>query len=188
MPEIILSSGSPRRKQLLKSLGYDFKVISKSVEEILPTTIKASDAALYLSELKLSPWLKENIENKIIITSDTTVIIDDDVLGKPKDKKEAIQFLNKLSNRSHFVISGVSILYNNQKWNFQESTEVFFKELTDNEIEYYIDNFKPYDKAGAYGIQEWIGMIGVTKIKGCYYNVMGMPLVKLNEVLREITN
>ncbi len=182
--QIILASKSPRRAQLLKDLGLDFEIESKSVDEIFPKELSNKEVAIFLSELKANPFKSEiKNTNKLIITADTIVCLEDEVLGKPTDRTNAIQILLKLSGKHHFVITGVTILSKNKSKSFAVSTKVFFKKLTNDEITYYVDNFKPYDKAGAYGIQEWIGMIGIEKIEGSYFNVVGLPVQKLYQEL-----
>ncbi|SMO73467.1 septum formation protein [Saccharicrinis carchari] len=178
--QIILASQSPRRAELLKQLGLDFSLDCKSVEEIYPKGLKNKEIAIYLSQLKASPFQKEvRNTNKLVITSDTIVCLGNEVLGKPTDRNDAINMLKKLSGKLHEVITGVSLTSSNKQKSFAVATQVFFKTLPITEIEYYVDNFEPYDKAGAYGIQEWIGMTGIEKIEGSYFNVVGLPLQKL---------
>lgn len=178
--QIILASQSPRRAELLKQLGMDFTLDSKSVEEVYPEGLKNVDIAMYLSQLKAAPYQNEIKDtNKLVITSDTIVCIESEVLGKPSDRNDAINMLKKLSGRAHEVITGVTLMSARKSTTFFASTKVFFKFLPTNEIEYYVDEFKPYDKAGAYGIQEWIGMTGIEKIEGSYFNVVGLPVQKL---------
>lgn len=178
--QIILASQSPRRAELLKQLGLDFILDSKSVDEVYPEGLKNVEIAIYLSQLKAAPYQMEVKDtNKLVITSDTIVCVDGEVLGKPSDRNDAIDMLKKLSGRSHEVITGVTLMSARKSTSFYASTKVFFKDLPNNEIEYYVDEFKPYDKAGAYGIQEWIGMTGIEKIEGSYFNVVGLPIQKL---------
>lgn len=178
--QIILASQSPRRTELLKQLGLDFSLDSKSVEEVYPEGLNNVEIAIYLSQLKAAPYQMEVKEtNKLVITSDTIVCVDNDVLGKPTDRNDAIAMLQKLSGRAHEVITGVTLMSARKSKSFSASTKVFFKDLPYNEIEFYVDEFKPYDKAGAYGIQEWIGMTGIEKIEGSYFNVVGLPVQKL---------
>ena len=183
LKNIVLGSKSPRRQELLKSIIADFEVITKDVEEIIPDSIKPKEAAKYLAQLKASAYNKEIEAGKTIITSDTIVLIDNNILGKPNDNVEASNMLSILSGKSHQVITGVCIKSANNEIVLDEVTNVYFKVLTTEEITYYIDTYQPFDKAGAYGIQEWIGMIGVEKIEGCFYNVMGLPIQKLYKVL-----
>lgn len=181
---IILASKSPRRKQLLSELGIDFEVRTLDVEELFPEDMAVVEIPAYLAELKAAPFKARLKPDELIITSDTIVSIDNLVLGKPDNKEEALAMLQQLSGRSHQVISGVSLLTINRQETFTATTDVFFKKLSDEEIIYYIDKFQPYDKAGAYGIQEWIGHAAVERIEGSYFNVMGLPVQHLYEVLK----
>jgi len=185
---IILASKSPRRSQLLSEIGIDFFVeIKEDVEEKYPSDLKHEDIAVFLSKLKAKPFLADiqNDSSKIVITADTIVCAKGKVLGKPKDKAEATEMLKLLSGIKHQVISGVTISSKQKVVSFSVSTDVYFKSLTEAEIEYYINNYKPFDKAGAYGIQEWIGMIGIEKIEGSYFNVVGLPVQRLYEELNQ---
>lgn len=181
---IILASKSPRRKQLLSELGIDFEVRTLEVDEIFPEEMPVIEIPAYLAELKAAPFKARLKQDELIITSDTIVSIDNLVLGKPDNKEEALAMLQQLSGRSHQVISGVSLLTINRQETFTAITDVFFKKLSEEEIIYYIDKFQPYDKAGAYGIQEWIGHAAVERIEGSYFNVMGLPVQHLYEVLK----
>jgi septum formation protein len=187
MKQIILASQSPRRKELLGLLDLDFKVEVREVEEIFPNSLDSSEVAEYLANLKAAAFTNLSDE-QLIITADTVVILDQQILGKPKDRTEAIQMLRSLSNRSHNVTTGVCIKSSDETISFSNTTKVYFKELTTSEIEYYIENYKPYDKAGSYGIQEWIGAIGITKIEGSYFNVVGLPIQELNCKLKKLTS
>lgn len=180
---IILASKSPRRKQLLAELGISFEVKILDVEEIYPDTLPVLEIPKYLAELKASPFFNNIKNNDLVITSDTIVTINDNVLGKPSNYNKAFEMISLLSGKTHQVVSGVCIYTTNKKTSFTATTDVSFKKLTNNEIEYYIKTFKPFDKAGAYGIQEWLGHIGVEKINGSYFNVMGLPVQKLYEEL-----
>ena len=184
--DLILASSSPRRKQLLEEMGLGFRVDSKDVDEAVPTGLSPTQSAEYLSLLKANAFPESDFkQNTLIITADTIVTIDDEILGKPVDKQDAVQILKKLSGRSHKVITGVTIKSIKKAVTFSVSTEVHFNSLREQEINYYIDNFKPYDKAGAYGIQEWIGHVAIEWINGSYFNVMGLPTHRLNiELLR----
>ena len=170
LKNIVLGSKSPRRQELLQSIISDFEVITKDIEEIIPETIQTKDAAKYLAQLKASAYQDEIESGKTIITSDTIVLLDSTILGKPKDAKDAFEMLSTLSGKEHKVITGVCIKNRDKEILFDETTKVYFKELSKDEINHYIDKYQPFDKAGAYGIQEWIGMIGVEKIEGCFYN------------------
>jgi len=183
---IILASKSPRRQQLLKDLDIPFTVITKEIEEVYPTHLKATEITDFLSDLKSKPFRNELTEKDILITSDTIVWSNNKALGKPKDYNDAFNMLKELSNNTHQVITSICILSKNLKRIINDTTTVTFKELTDYEIDYYINNYKPFDKAGAYGIQEWIGKIGITEIKGSYFNVMGFPVHKLYKELMNL--
>jgi len=181
--KIILASGSPRRKQMLDDLGLCFSVRKTNTDESYPVNLNVSNVAEYLSIKKAASFNNQLANNEIVITADTVVVIDDKILGKPVDKKDAIRMLKLLSGREHKVISGVCLLTKDKKTAFSSTTKVFFKDLSEKEINYYIDKFQPYDKAGSYGIQEWIGFIGVERIEGSYFNVVGLPVQRLYEEL-----
>ncbi|HKK81167.1 MAG TPA: Maf family nucleotide pyrophosphatase [Prolixibacteraceae bacterium] len=182
---VILASKSPRRKQLLSGLGINFEIASKDVEEVFPENLDILEVPEYLAKLKAEPFLDEVDENTLVITSDTIVTIDNEILGKPHDYNDAVKMLSKLSGRTHTVATGVFLFNKKRQLSFKATTEVTFKNLTTNEIDYYIANFNPYDKAGGYGIQEWFGYVAVEKINGSYFNVMGLPVHKLYEELRK---
>lgn len=179
--QVILASKSPRRALLLKELGLKFKVGHLvGPAEVYPENLSNTAIAQYLAELKASVYTQEiKDSNKLVITADTIVCTATEVLGKPGGKEEAIEMLHKLSGKAHAVITGVTIMSNSKKITFAVSTKVYFKHLSAEEINYYIDRYKPFDKAGAYGIQEWIGMTGIEKIEGSYFNVVGLPVQKL---------
>ena len=173
--KFILGSQSPRRKELLEKLGIEFKTISKDVEEIYPEDLVPQLVPKYLAELKSNAF--ENLgKDQMLITSDTVVIFQNEILGKPKDRKEAQETLSKLSNQWHEVVTGVCMRTADKSISFTDTTRVKFKELSLEEIDYYIDNFGPFDKAGSYGIQDWFGVTCVERIEGCYFNVMGLPV------------
>ncbi len=180
---LILASGSPRRQELFKELGVDFSIQVKAVEENYPLHLKKQEITNYLAELKANAFKTDLLENEIVITADTIVWHNNRPIEKPKDKDEAIQMLKTLSGDCHEVISSVCIKTSTLQKTFYDVTKVYFKSLTATEINYYVENYHPFDKAGAYGIQEWIGFIGVTKVEGSYYNVMGLPVHKLYEEL-----
>lgn len=182
---LLLASNSPRRKELLASLGLKFEVRVKEVDEDFPLHLKRNQIAEYLASHKASAY-KEELTSEAIITADTIVCLGEQVLNKPADHGQAFEMLRSLSGRSHEVITGVCVQTLEQQTVFHDTTKVYFKALTDSEIEYYITNFKPFDKAGAYGIQEWIGMIGIECIEGSYFNVMGLPVQKLYQQLLEL--
>jgi septum formation protein len=183
---LILASGSPRRQQFFKDLELDFEIRLKEIEEIYPPELKAEQITNYLAELKASAFEGELKPNEILVTSDTIVWHNNTALGKPKDEQDAFEILKSLSNATHEVITSVCFKTNEKTDVLHEVTKVTFNELSDESIHYYLENYKPYDKAGAYGIQEWIGFIGVSKIEGSYANVMGMPTDKVHEYLNNL--
>ena len=183
---LILASGSPRRQQFFKDLDLDFEIRLKEIEEIYPPELKAQEITNYLAELKARAFEGELQQNEILITSDTIVWHNNKALGKPKDEQDAYEILKSLSNATHEVITSVCFKTNQKTDVLFEITKVTFNNLSDQAIMYYLENFKPYDKAGAYGIQEWIGFIGVSKIEGSYANVMGMPTDKVYEYLSKL--
>ncbi len=176
--KLILGSKSPRRQMILTEAGFDFDVKVIDVEETFPAEMHAMDVAQFLAEKKAKqvPFLKEN---EILLTADTTVILNDIILNKPLDRAEAFDMLKALSGKTHAVVTGICIKDHKKAIGFSDTTFVYFRSLADKEIEYYIDNFDPFDKAGGYGIQDWIGMIGVSKIEGSFFNVMGLPIHKI---------
>lgn len=182
---LILASKSPRRQELLKGLGFTFEIKTKEIEEVFPPSLYKEEIPLFLSNLKAKAFEGELEENDLVLTSDTIVWNENKQLGKPKDRSEAIEMLQSLSGKSHEVITAVTLMSKAKVHSFCEVTKVFFKELTLEEIEYYVDNYKPFDKAGSYGIQEWIGFVGIPKIEGDYFNVVGLPLNRLNEELKK---
>jgi len=184
--KLILASGSPRRQQFFKDLDLDFEIRLKDIEEIFPIELKAEEITNYLALLKSSAFEGELNENEILITSDTIVWYNNKALGKPKNADDAFDILKSLSNATHEVITSVCFKTNTESTIMHEVTKVTFNELSDEAIRYYIENYKPFDKAGAYGIQEWIGFIGVSKIEGSYANVMGMPTDKVYEYLSNL--
>lgn len=182
--KLVLGSKSPRRQQLVKELGFPVEVRLKEVEEIYPDSLSAEEVPEYLSKLKSTPLVPGLKDNEILITSDTVVVHDNKALGKPKDTNDARQMLSGLSGKVHQVITGVCLTSNEKQITFSTTTEVHFAEFTIDEIDFYIDRYKPFDKAGSYGIQEWIGYIGVQRINGCYYNVVGLPVHDLYQTLK----
>ncbi|MCF6167039.1 Maf family nucleotide pyrophosphatase [Lutibacter sp.] len=183
---IILASASPRRQELFKKLGINFTIKTKEIEENYPSNLKEEEITNYLAILKANAFEGEISENEFIVTSDTIVWYKNSALEKPKNEKQAIEMLQKLSGTHHKVITSVCIKTTEVQKVFFDTTIVHFKHLSKDEISFYIKNYKPFDKAGAYGIQEWIGFIGVTKIEGSYFNVMGLPVHKLYEELLKI--
>lgn len=184
--KLILASGSPRRQQFFKDLDLDFEIRLKEIEEIFPPELKAEEITNYLAELKANAFEGELKANEILITSDTIVWHNNKALGKPKDAQDAFETLKSLSNATHQVITSVCFKTPTDSTLIYEVTQVTFNELSDEAIRYYIENYKPLDKAGAYGIQEWIGFVGVSKIEGSYANVMGMPTDKVYEYLSNL--
>jgi septum formation protein len=182
---VILASGSPRRQQYFRDLDIDFSIQIKEVEEIYPKHLKGTEITDFLADLK-SKAFTDLQEEDLLITSDTVVWSEKKALGKPKDAKEAFTMLRALSNKKHQVITSVSIKSTSYQKIINDITTVSFKELTDEEIHYYIKNYKPFDKAGGYGIQEWIGFIGIDKIEGSYFNVVGLPVHKLYQELMNL--
>lgn len=179
----ILASKSPRRQFLLKDLGLGFEVHTKEVDESFPGNLKAQEIPIYLCKKKAEAFDAELDDNTIVITADTIVWIDGQVLNKPEDFDDAVRMLKLLSGKMHEVYTGVCLRSNSKTKAFHSLTKVYFKTLSQSEIEYYISNYNPYDKAGAYGAQEWIGYIAVERIEGSYFNVMGLPLKELYEEL-----
>ena len=185
----ILASQSPRRKQLLQWAEIPFDVMVSDTDELYPDGLKTSEVAVYIARnkaLAVQNILNDKKDNgKIIIAADTIVVLNNEVIGKPKDREDAITILKKLSGQKHEVITGVVILSAAKEIAFADTTEVEFHELTDEQVTFYVDKYKPYDKAGAYAIQEWIGVIGIKSVKGDFYNVMGLPV---SRVVKELAN
>jgi septum formation protein len=181
--KIILASSSPRRQYLMTEAGFNFIVEKPDVEESFPAEMPVEQVARYLA-LKKAEYFRPQIHDEIIVTADTVVILDNQILNKPLDRNEAIQMLTSLSGKTHLVMTGVSIVSKEREESFDETTEVTFQHLTKKEIEFYVDTYKPFDKAGAYGAQDWIGMVAIQKISGSYFNVMGLPIHKVYEHLK----
>jgi septum formation protein len=180
---IILASGSPRRQQFFKDLDLDFEIRLKEIEEIYPPELKAAQITDYLAELKANAFEGELKENEILVTSDTIVWHQNKALGKPKTADEAFEMIKSMSNATHEVFTSVCFKTNLGSKLINDVTKVTFNDLSDEAILYYIENYKPYDKAGAYGIQEWFGFMAVAKVEGSYTNVMGLPTAKVYEYL-----
>lgn len=177
---IILASNSPRRRELLGGLGLDFEVkVLPDIEESYPPTLPVQEIAQYIAHEKSEAYRKVMKPNDLVITADTIVVAADEVMGKPHDANDARRMLQKLSGRSHQVITGVCLSTLQHKRQFSVTTDVTFKQLSEEEITYYITHYHPFDKAGAYGIQEWIGYVGVTSLNGSYFNVMGLPVQRI---------
>ncbi len=182
---VILASGSPRRRELLSSIGLEYKVrIIEGINEEYPANLNAEEVPQFISREKAQAYRATMGKNELIITADTVVALDNKILGKPHGKDEAVEMLQFLSGRTHQVITGVTLMTETREETFATTSNVTVAKLLDNEIEYYIEKYKPYDKAGAYGIQEWIGMIGVTGIEGSFFNVMGLPVQRLYTLLK----
>lgn len=181
---LILASHSPRRRQLMKDCGLDYTLAdSYEVEEVYPDSLPCAEVPVYLSRLKSGAYPLPLAEGDILVTADTVVIVDDRILGKPRDREDALAMLELLSGRSHRVVTGVTLRSLERSLSFDAHSDVFFKPLTREEIVYYIDRYRPFDKAGAYGIQEWIGYVAIERIEGSFYNVMGLPVQKLCDQL-----
>ena len=183
MDRIVLASASPRRKQLLEWAEVPFDVIPSDAEELIPEDLPVSEIPVFLASQKASIVRKKVDSGRIILAADTLVLLDQQVLGKPTGRTDAIRMLSHLSGRVHEVITGVSLTTDKKEILFAETTRVRFHALTRSAIEYYVDEYRPYDKAGAYAIQEWIGVIGIKSIEGDFYNVMGLPV---SRVVREL--
>lgn len=181
--ELILASKSPRRQQLLHDLGLEFKVQSMDIPEEFPAGLGMTEIPVFLAELKANAFLPQLNDNQLVITADTIVWLDGKVLNKPADYADGFQMLKDLSGKKHQVLTGVCLLSKDKKVSFYATTDVWFKELSDEEIQYYLEHYRPYDKAGAYGIQEWIGLVGITRIDGSYTNVVGLPTEKVYHYL-----
>ncbi|HWY11897.1 MAG TPA: Maf family nucleotide pyrophosphatase [Bacteroidia bacterium] len=181
--QLILGSNSPRRQELLKSLGFTFSIKPINADESFPDNLKAQEIPLYLAEKKANAYPEKLKKNEILITSDTIVWCEGKVLNKPADFKEGKEMLGSLSGKMHEVFTAVCLKSADKQTLFFDVSKVYFKKLMLEEIEYYLNNFSPYDKAGGYGVQDWIGYIGIEKIEGSFYNVMGLPVKKLYEEL-----
>lgn len=181
---LILASHSPRRRQLMKDCGLDYTLAdSYEVEETYPGTLPCAEVPVYLSQLKSEAYPGPLTERDILVTADTVVILDDRILGKPRDREDAIAMLERLSDRSHRVVTGVTLRTRGKMFSFDARSTVSFGPLTREQIVYYIDRYRPFDKAGSYGIQEWIGYVAIEGIEGSFYNVMGLPVQKLYDQL-----
>ena len=183
--KILLGSNSPRRKELLQSLGFDFEVVSINCDEIFPDNLEVENIASFLSELKANAF--RNLEkNEILLTADTVVTLDNKVLGKPKNREEAIEMLTHLSGKTHQVYTGISFKTSEKTITKTDVADVEFAEISNEEIDFYIKNYQPFDKAGSYGIQEWLGMAKISRINGSFYTIMGLPTHLIYETLKEL--
>ena len=182
---IILASQSPRRKQLLEWAEVPFEVIVKETDESYPFHLSTEDIAVHIARNKALAIQKENLTSKPVLAADTIVVLGEKIIGKPRDRQDAINILSSLSGQKHRVITGVVILNNDVETAFADITEVVFHELTQEQIVFYVDKYKPYDKAGAYAIQEWIGVVGIKTVNGDFYNVMGLPVSRVVQELKK---
>lgn len=183
--KIILASASPRRKELLAGLDLDFEVkVIKGISESYPEDLRAEEVPQYISREKAAAY--QVAENELLLTADTVVVVNNTILGKPHDAADARRMLRLISGRTHQVVTGVTLTTAKAQKTFGVTTDVTFRQLTDDEIDYYITHYRPFDKAGAYGIQEWIGYVGVTSIHGSYYNVMGLPVQRIYQEIMEM--
>jgi septum formation protein len=185
MAKYILASGSPRRKQLLEWAEIDFEIITEQTNEIYPENLSPAEAVIHIANNKLNAVLNKVEKNKIVIAADTVVVLKGDIIGKPKDQQDAYAILNTLSGQHHQVITGVVLGSDTKRNSFTDITDVEFHHLTNEQIKFYVDNYKPYDKAGAYAIQEWIGVVGIKQIMGDFYNVMGLPISRVVKALKD---
>jgi septum formation protein len=183
--KLLLASQSPRRKELLSSLGFEFQVVKIDCEEIVPEHIKVGESAAYLSELKANAYRKLE-KDEVLLTSDTVVAIDNQFLGKPKNEEDAMYMLKMLSGKIHQVYTSITIKTLDKTITETDIANVEFDEITDEEIKYYIQNYKPFDKAGSYGIQEWLGMAKIKRMEGSFYTIMGLPTHLVYKILKEI--
>jgi septum formation protein len=183
MNKIILASQSPRRKQLLEWAEVPFEIVVKETDETYPAGLRIDETAIHIARQKALAVQQTVSPDSIILAADTIVVLKDHIIGKPKSREEAIEILNKLSGQKHTVITGVVIRNEEIEIAFADATDVYFHELSKHQVEYYVDKYKPYDKAGAYAIQEWIGVIGIKSVNGDFYNVMGLPV---SRVVREL--
>ena len=183
--KIILASKSPRRQELLHLMDVDFRIVLKDVDESYPDNLTPEEIAVYIAEKKARAF-DESVDEEIVLTADTIVSVDGYILGKPENKAHAVEMLQMLSGKAHKVITGVCILHKHKYNLFHDVSEVFFRKLTTEEIQFYVDKYEPLDKAGAYGIQEWIGLTGIERINGSYTNVVGLPTEKLYQQLKRL--
>lgn len=184
--KLVLGSASPRRKDLLSALGFEFETMTKTVDESYPLSMPRESVPEYLSHIKSVAFSDEELpENYLLITADTMVLLDNKPFGKPVDRAQAVRFLYALSGQTHKVITGISLRTKDRQHTFSVESKVTFRVFSLEEIEYYVDKYKPYDKAGSYGIQEWIGYVGIEAVEGSFYNVMGLPTQRLYRELAE---
>lgn len=184
-PTLLLASQSPRRRELLSRLGFPLRIVEVQADETLSTPLTADRVAEAIACRKAEAYTQPLAEDEILVTADTVVVHRNEVLGKPHTREQALAMLHSLSDDNHHVYTGVCLRSARSQTSFSECTLVHFRALSDDDIQYYVDTFRPYDKAGAYGIQEWIGMVGIDRIDGCYYNVMGLPTTRLYQELKK---
>jgi septum formation protein len=185
MERIVLASQSPRRKQLLEWAEIPFDVIVKETDELYPSDLSVPEVPVYIARNKALTVQAELSHDRIILAADTIVVLNDQIIGKPKDRHDAVSILSSLSGQKHLVITGVVVLAGEEEIAFADITEVWFHELSNDQISFYVDKYKPYDKAGAYAIQEWIGVTGIKSINGDFYNVMGLPVSRVVQALKK---
>jgi len=184
---LLLASQSPRRRALLKEMGYPVKIVNApNIDEIFPDQLTGGEIPEYIAEQKAKAYVGLLLDDEILVTADTIVWLNNEVIGKPTSREDAIEMLHKLSGNVHQVFTGICLKYRGKIHLFCDETKVFFRKLTNEEIVYYIDTYKPFDKAGAYGVQEWIGIIGVERIEGSYFNVMGLPVHRLYSEIKKM--
>jgi nucleoside triphosphate pyrophosphatase len=186
MKKIILASGSPRRKQLLEWAEVPFEIVVKETSETFPAGLKVEEVAIHIARQKATAVRSIVSDGSVILAADTIVVLDERIIGKPKDRQEAIKILSDLSGHQHRVITGVVIALDGKEISFSDSTDVHFHDLSPAQIEFYVDKYRPYDKAGAYAIQEWIGVVGIKSVAGDFYNVMGLPVSRVVKELEKI--
>ena len=186
MKKIILASGSPRRKQLLEWAEVPFEIVVKETEETFPVGLKVEEVAIHIARQKAMAVRSIVNNDSVILAADTIVVLNERIIGKPKNRKDAINILSDLSGHQHRVITGVVIMHDIKEISFSDSTDVYFHALSREQIEFYVDKYKPYDKAGAYAIQEWIGVVGIRSVKGDFYNVMGLPVSRVVKELEKM--
>jgi septum formation protein len=184
MKKIILASQSPRRKQLLEWAEVDFEIYVKETDESFPADMHVTDVPVHIARNKALVVKNDLNSGHLIIAADTVVVLDNEIIGKPKDREEAVNILTRLSGRTHSVVTGVCLMGGEKEYVFADSTSVTFHELTKEQLEYYVDHYKPYDKAGAYAIQEWIGVVGIRSVQGDFYNVMGLPVSRVIQEMK----
>lgn len=182
--KLVLASVSPRRQQLMRDAGFEFEIRLKDIEETYPEGLAAEEVPGYLARLKAGAFREELEDGELLVTADTVVCLEGRILGKPADESDAVRMLRELSGKRHTVVTGVCLTTRERQHVFSSLTDVYFKSLSEEEIAYYVERYRPLDKAGAYGIQEWIGYIGIERIEGSFYNVMGLPVQRLYEALK----